>query len=344
MTASDAEIASALLAFARETIGDAAVDFADPPAPISGGFDTRIFAFRLRGAPPALADPLILRILAPHHDPARALREGIVQNTIAGLGYPSPRVPWASSDTRRFGGAFLVMERMRGRPLLDARRLDLAGTLARAQARLHALPADPLLAALDAATPPIPHTAITFDGYLAQLGARIAKGGHTGLEPTMRWLRTHAPPASGSPVVCHGDFHPHNVLYERGVTAVLDWPNALIADRGYDVAATKTILGLAPIDIVKLSPIKQWLITTLRPLMVKRYLAVYRQHHKIEPRTLEYFEVASAMRALVRAAEDRTRPSEAGQNALAESNFPELLRERVREITGLEVGLPPKPS
>ena len=110
------------------------------------------------------------------------------------------------------------------------------------------------------------------------------------------------------------------------------------------MAATKTILGLAPTDIVKLSPIQRSLVTLLRPVLVRRYLAAYGRHRTIETKTLRYYEVASAMRALVRAAEDRTRPPAEGENALIESDFPERLANRVRQITRVEVGLPRRTS
>lgn len=336
----DDGVASGLLAFARGELGDGAIGFAEPPAPVSGGFDTRIFAFRLHGAPPAAAGPLILRILSPHHDPARALRERAVQNAIADLGYPAPRAPWAAADTARFGGAFLVMERMPGRPLLAARRFDIAGAIAGMQARLHDLSADALLRACDAATPPVPRETLTFDGYLAQLDRRIAASRHTGLRPAMRWLEAHRPPPPSRPAICHGDFHPQNLLYEGRVTGVLDWPNALVADPAYDVAATRTILGLAPIALVKLSPVQRWVVRRLRPILVRRYLAAYRRRRPISEEKLTYYEAASIMRALVRACEDRT--SATGPvSDLDKSSYPEDLSNRFAEITGIRPALPP---
>ena len=92
------DLEAVLVAFLRRSLGTPTIGLAEGPTAVTGGFDTRIFAFRLTGAPPACAGPLILRILAPHHAPARALREQLVQNTLAGLGYPAPRVVCASAD------------------------------------------------------------------------------------------------------------------------------------------------------------------------------------------------------------------------------------------------------
>ena len=57
----------------------------------------------------------------------------------------------------------------------------------------------------------------------------------------MRWHRERRPPEPGRRAICHGDFHPQNILSEGGVvTGVLDWPNALVAHPAYDVASTRT--------------------------------------------------------------------------------------------------------
>src|SRR5262245_12220457 len=217
-----------LLEYLRAALPGSRVDFAEPLVPISGGFDTEISAFRLNGAEPALSGPLVLRVLGPHHDPLRALRERAVQNAVADMGFPAPRAPLASADPEILGGAFLVMERCPGRPLLAARRLGIASLLTGTHLRLHALDPAPLIAALERAVPGS-GALVSLDGHLGQLAARV--DGHLpGLEPAMRWLREHRPEGGGARAICHGDFHPQNLLADdRGITAVLDWPNVLVA-------------------------------------------------------------------------------------------------------------------
>src|SRR5216683_1035441 len=143
------DLAADLLACLRARLDDRGLELQEPLTPITGGFDTRIFAFRLRGAAPAFAGPLILRLLGPQHDPARVLRERVTQNTLAGLGYPAPRVLLAVPDAAPLGGAFLIMERLPGAPLLQARRLNLSRVLVETQLRLHALDAEALLRAMN---------------------------------------------------------------------------------------------------------------------------------------------------------------------------------------------------
>jgi aminoglycoside phosphotransferase (APT) family kinase protein len=215
-----AEIASGLLAYLRAELRAPQLTFTDRPAAISGGYDTRIFAFRVGGAPPAWSGPLILRLLNPAHDPLRALKERATQNTLAALGYPVPRVLTACTDRGPLGGAFLVMARAPGRPLVDAQRVGTSRVLAQAQTRLHTLDADALLRALDeegrAAGGGFDHHAITYEGYLAALDRRIRRGPLEGLAQGMRWLFEHRPTSGGSHVICHGDFHPQNLLRMGG--------------------------------------------------------------------------------------------------------------------------------
>ena len=335
------DVAAGLIELLRGELGEPALDFSERPAPVSGGFDTRIFTFRLKGAPPALAGPLILRLLGPQHDPARALRERAIQNTLVDLGYPAPRVHLASADVGRLGGAFLVMERLPGRPLLEARQFNLSAVLVEMQARLHALDAEVLLRALDRAGPPLRRDLVSFDAYLAQLAARIDAGGLDGLGPAMRWLVAHRPVAPERPVICHGDFHPYNLLYDGRVTGVLDWPNALVADPAYDVASTVTILALAPLELSGMPTPVRWVVRVARPILVKRYLAGYRRHRPLDPGVLAYYEAASAMRALVRAAEDRQRHGAPPANPLQASTFAESLSAHFARITGIAPTLPP---
>src|SRR5207247_9282070 len=105
---------------------------------------------------------------------------------------PSPHVLVGSSR---------AMQRWPGRPLLDAQRLGVASVLVEMHLRLHALDAEVLLLALDregqtssaAGEPPISRELVAFDGHLARLERRIARGSLRGLEKAMAWLSDHRP-------------------------------------------------------------------------------------------------------------------------------------------------------
>ena len=169
----------------------------------------------------------------------------------------------ASPDATILGGAFLVMERLAGRPLLDARRLGVASVLVEMQLRLHALDAEVLLLALDregqtpsaAGGPPISRELVTFESHLARLERRIARGSLHGLEKAIVWFSDHRPMDERRRVICHGDFHPQNILMADGrVTGVIDWPNVIVADPAFDVASTRVVLDLVPVGLLGVPP------------------------------------------------------------------------------------------
>ncbi len=331
-------LAARLLEYLCEELAEPALRYAEPPAPISGGYDTRIFAFRLTGATGMWSRPLILRLLGPQHDPARALRERAIQNTVASLGYPAPRVLAASADPAVLGGAFLVMERLPGRLLLEVRWVGVASVLVETQQRLHALDAAPLLEAMDRAGG---RDAVTFDGLLAQLQSRIVRRSLDGLRGAMEWLTEHRPPAPERPVICHGDLHPQNILMAGGaVTGVIDWPNVVVADPAYDVASTRIILGLVPLTLSAMPAPVRALVRLVRPVLLARHLAGYRRHRPIDPRAFAYYEAASCMRPLVRAAENRLSAAAGALNPFDTSTFGERVCARYAQLTGITPTLP----
>jgi aminoglycoside phosphotransferase (APT) family kinase protein len=321
-----------LLEYLREELTDPSLEYAEPPVAISGGYDTEILAFRLRRAPAEWSRPLILRRLGPEYDPTRALRERDIQNAVAGLGFPAPRVLAASADPGALDGAFLIMERMPGRPMLEVRKIGVAAVLSRTQLRLHALDSGPLLRA-----------AMTFDGLLDQFGRRIAARSIHGLGGGLDWLTAHRPAEAARLVICHGDFHPQNILMEAAVvTGVIDWPNALVADPAYDVATTRIILGLVPLELSTLPAVARVLVSAARPLLLARYLAGYRRSRPIDGRALGYYEAAACMRQLIRIGEQRLTAAAAGRapGPLDASSFGDRLCVRFARITGIAPALP----
>ncbi|HXJ84763.1 MAG TPA: phosphotransferase [Candidatus Methylomirabilis sp.] len=345
----DGDLERRLLEYLRSRLGQPALEYSEPPTSVGGGFDTRIFAFRLGGGPPAFAGPLILRLFGPLDHPARILREAVTQNAVADLGYPTARSLLAVTDLAPLGGGFLVMERLSGKPLMESGMLRMPQVLLDMQLQLHALDANVLLRALEredlasmaAGGPALERETMMLGGYLAQLERRIARGGLDGLRAAMAWLVEHRPPEPARPVICHGDFHPGNILVSGTVvTGVLDWPNTLVADAAYDVASTLTILGRVPLELLAVSEAIRWLIRGLRPVMVRRYLTSYRRRRPLDPRALAYYEALSCMRQLVRTYENRRRAGAGPLNPLDASSFGEVLAARFSRLTGLSPGLP----
>ena len=335
-----------LLDYLRAELRTPGLAFAEAPAAISGGYDTHIFSFRLSGAPPAWSGRLILRVLSPKHNPTRALMERATQNAVAALDYPAPRVLSVCAAREPLGAAFLVMERAPGRPLLQARRFGVSRLLAEAHARLHALDPEPLLRALDAegraAGCAFDRQTVGYEAHLAALDERIRRRALAGLSKGMAWLLERRAPATARRAICHGDFHPQNLLIENGrLAAVLDWPNLVVAEPEYDVAATRVILSCTPVELA-VAPQLRPVVALLRPIMVARYLALYRRWAPLDPTRVPPYEAAACMRGLVRVAEARGAGG-AEVTALDASSFGERLVARFAVITGVAVTLPPRP-
>jgi hypothetical protein len=88
----DDAVAERLLRYVQSAAQDATLAYAEPPRRVSGGFETAIFGFRLAGAPPLFAGPLVLRLFQASRGSEPALREAAAHNALAALGYPAPSV------------------------------------------------------------------------------------------------------------------------------------------------------------------------------------------------------------------------------------------------------------
>src|SRR6185312_1522662 len=112
-------LADRLLNHLRGRLG-ADVGFAEAPAPLSGGFDTTILAFRLSGVPADWSEPLILRVMTRTGQGPRVLREAAVHEALVQAGFPAPRVLLHDTELAPLGLPFLVMERLPGGTMWSA--------------------------------------------------------------------------------------------------------------------------------------------------------------------------------------------------------------------------------
>lgn len=216
------------------------------PATANGdGFDSDIFFMQFSGSalPDEWRDPIVLRVKGRADQLDIARREVAIQRWVADRDYPAPRILALYEPGELFDVPAQAMERAPGHTMLHSvlrspwsarRRMAQLATL---HTRLHALdpdgfPADGDL--LDRRLANARRTADELDDSdlrdgLAQVG-RIADR-----------LRRNA----GE--VCHGDFHPLNVVVSRTDASVIDWTDAGVGDRHGDVARTLLIFELAAV-------------------------------------------------------------------------------------------------
>ena len=196
-----------------------------------------------------LSGPLVLRLFQATVDANRAPREAAVQNALAELGFPAPRVVVTEARAEALGGSFLIMERVPGLPLgsefeglrikglrqvfdivrqLPRARREMIRLWDEAQTRLQALPVKDFVDRIELAG--IAGKTLTFDDNFASLRAAAEEFGLAGRGPAFDWLVEHRPGRSQNQVICHGDFQPLNVLADNGrLTGVIDWVKATVA-------------------------------------------------------------------------------------------------------------------
>jgi aminoglycoside phosphotransferase (APT) family kinase protein len=163
-----------------------------------------------------------------------------------GLGYPVPHPLFIEEDPHFLGGPFMIQEQVAGSNMLEwmFRRpwhiCDAPVRMAIWHDRLHRLPSEGF-----------PDTRPSFlERHLSMLDEQIRNFDFRGLRAGLDWLNRNRPGESGRPSILHMDFHPINIMIDRGrVTAVLDWHEADVGDRCADVAITLLLLKTAPIEL-----------------------------------------------------------------------------------------------
>ena len=163
----------------------------------------------------------------PEAKPA-AFREAAVHAAVEAMGLPVPAV----RGTRGFGGRWgVVFDRVDGTSFADRMRGDPAAVpghleaLARLQAKLHEHPADQLR---------------DLKGHLA---SNIRRAGRLE-EARRRALLAGLAGMPDSDRLCHGDFHPGNVLGEASRPVVIDWPDASRGDPAADFCRSHLLFRL----------------------------------------------------------------------------------------------------
>lgn len=316
----DARTAAQLLRYLAQRFDRADLAYATVPSRIKGGFDAAIFGFTLHRAPQDIAGPLILRLAQPGADPLRVKLEAVVQNALAAMAFPAPRVAVIETRADVLGGPFVIMQRLAGRPLahevdklgegaslaakvrgimgLPALFRQISATWVDIQLRLHDLPAEPLLKAV--ADAGLDQRAVTFEGQRARLAASIESAGLAGLTPALSWLKANHPGPPLRATICHGDFHPLNIMAESGrVTGVIDWANVVVAAPEMDVGSALANISTVPFNV---PPAMRPLLRMVIGSVLRSYLRAYRERRPLDDGALRYYQVFRAIQQLRSAA------------------------------------------
>lgn len=325
--------------------GSEGASFAEPPVRLMGGFETLIYSFRLSAAEDRLTGPLVVRLMAEPGGISQAAKEAAFQNAVAATGYPCPRVLISGGDRTIGGRAFNVMERVHGHSVMEDMFANLdagpwaADLLAQAHADLHAVPSDRIAEAIHEAG--IPLRALSLAGQLDNLQSYVADHSLSHLEPGVAWLLKNQPVERGPAAVCHGDFHPGNVMVDSGkVTGVLDWSGARLADPEHDVAGSLVLVAVAAPELASEVPPETF------EAFAKGYLESYSRRRTLDPERVRYYRALRSMRAFLRGTAVRTPDVNPGlrprdQYPWAAEGALRRLAGVIQETTGIAVPLPP---
>jgi aminoglycoside phosphotransferase (APT) family kinase protein len=242
------------------------------------------------------------------------------------------------------GLPLIIMTRVPGRAMLErissnplsARRL--LAQMAQLHVVLHRLPV---------AACPLSTDRPLIDRQLEAVGQRIARqqlqelsGGFDRLNRFKGIVREE------QATLCHGDFHPLNLVVDNsGRLVVLDWSDAALGDRHHDVARTVTLLSFA--YIAAQSTFERVLLRTVSGLLRSWYFRPYNRALPVDCRRLHYWEAFHAFRGLLQLYElDFDRPETLGSNPEAVRRLPRSIRHDVRRyferrMREVERGVPP---
>ena len=201
------------------------------------------------------------------------------------------RVPAVLGATTVMGRPGLIMERIDGPDLLTliGRRPWMVFRIARicgeVHAQLHEVRAPGVI-------PPVKETlkqGIGSSGQLPQHLAEFALGVLDGLPD--------------GDALCHGDFHPGNILMAGDEPVLIDWTNAMRGDPAADVARTRMMLRLG--EAPPGSPfVLRALALVGRNLLLSQYLRSYRRARPLDMDAVKRWEIPIAAARLAEGIEE----------------------------------------
>ena len=254
------------------------VRLAAPTETNDDGFDSAIHFLSLTGddVPADWRRPLVLRIKPGADQLTEAQREADIQTWAADAGLSVPRVLLVVEPGEPFDRPGQVMERALGGTMLEAfssapwRARTLLRRLGGLHAELHSTPITGF-----------PDGDDLLDRRLALVRSTAEQLEHTDLRRALDDVERLAPRLRGwSPAVCHGDFHPLNVLVGDDELHLIDWTDAGVGDPNGDVARTLLLFSVAWITAD--NAVERTALKALGPVLSRIYRSAYAAERPID--------------------------------------------------------------
>jgi aminoglycoside phosphotransferase (APT) family kinase protein len=294
---------------------------------IADGWECDVWTFLLSPRPGAHPLRLILRGYRGSGAAEKAVTVSAAMRTLKSAGFAVPVIFTVQTDNSSLNQPFVIMQRIDGELLGDMMRrangleLDiLVERFCGLAVHLHRLDLEPDNAEF------VPRLSI--DGWLTSAKQAVDEYDLPDFAPVVAWLEANRPRAEFSPSMTHGDFHPWNVLVDKGGNpSVIDWTSAQLMDFRFDLAWTLLLASASFGDDMRL-----------------RILHDYERLWGETVEDLDFFEAAACGRRLsgilisLRDGPERMgmRPEAAGMMIGAGSHIA-TARRILRERTGLEI-------
>jgi len=322
-----ARLNQTLLAYLRQQLNDDQITYQSKPAQVHGGFETLIYRFQLKGAPDELSQPLVLRLYPEWYGSSNAIWESTIQNVLKDAAFPVAKAYFLCTDQTVLGGAFFIMDYLPGKPMVMAPIESVPVLLGKNHALLHQINPDPLASAIHDAG--IDRSELFARQRFENFKKRASE--FPWLQQAVEWLADNRPEEPNQLSICHGDYHPLNILVENGeVTGVLDWSGFLIGDPAFDIGNT---LVLITIPYKYVAPTLGFDFSNVDFHKVAEiYLQAYQSEKSLDRAHLDYYRVNRCTNALMEGAQ--------GQPVWQHPLIVRELRQYIHSITGLSITLP----
>lgn len=212
---SDQQIAADFLPYLQSEFEDP-VAYEFEPTRLTGGFDARLYRYKLVGQ-----ESRVLRILRPAREAEELLHHQFVHHVCA--------------DKLVLGGVFAVMDLVPGQPLMEQKPELHAKVLGQSMATMHELDVRPIVESFRRSGVP---DELFLSPVIDQKSLDFCVQKIPWASELILWLRDHLPLDGQDLAVIHGDYHGNNLMFENGsVSGVLDW-TFRISDPALDLAHT----------------------------------------------------------------------------------------------------------